>query len=165
MIKYAKPNKIVKWLGYWPPYFFSGISVKEINPEFTRITAQLKQHFFNTNYVGSHFGGSLYSMCDPFFMFILLQHLSKDHIVWDQSAQIEFIRPGKGTVTAIFEISLQQIENLKEQALQSYKLTPSFETCILDSQGNVVAKVKKGLYIRRKDAKQRFANFESKILE
>ncbi len=156
MMNYLTPKKLVKWLGLWPPYFFSGISVKEINPEFTRITSQLKQHFYSTNYVGTHFGGSLYSMCDPFYMFILLEHLSKDHIVWDQSAQIEFVRPGNGTVTATFEIPINEIEKIREQALNNFKVTPTFETTVVDSKGQVVAKIKKGLYVRRKDAKQRF---------
>ena len=95
-------------------------------------------------------------MCDPFYMFILLEHLSREHIVWDQSATIEFIRPSHDTVTATFEISMAEIENLKLQALSQFKVLPVFETTITDSQGQVIAKVKKGLYVRRKDAKQRF---------
>ena len=71
----------------------------------------MKLRFWNTNYVGSHFGGSLYSMTDPFYMFILLEHLKKDHIIWDKSADIEFLRPAKGEVKAIFEINESDLED------------------------------------------------------
>lgn len=110
----------------------------------------------NTNYVGTHFGGSLYSMCDPFFMFILLHHLGEDHIVWDQSAKIEFINPGKTKVFATFKIEQYQIDELKNQALSNFSVKPVFHTEVVDESGEVIAKVEKQLYIRRKDAKTRF---------
>lgn len=156
MIKLFSPQTVVKALSYWPPYFFSGVSVKSINPEFTRIEVCLKQRFWNTNYVGTHFGGTLYSMCDPFYMFILLDKLKKDHIIWDKAAEIEFVRPGKGTVTAIFEISEETIKRIEEESLQQFKSNYLFKTLIMDSKGQVVAKVQKVIYVRRKDAKTRF---------
>lgn len=55
--------------------------------------------------MGTHFGGSLYAMCDPFYMWILMENLGKDFIVWDKAATIRFKKPGTGTVNAEFEIS------------------------------------------------------------
>ncbi len=40
------------------------------------------------------------SMCDPFFMLMLMTRLGPGYVVWDKSASIEFVRPGRGTVTA-----------------------------------------------------------------
>lgn len=95
-------------------------------------------------------------MCDPFYMFILLEKLKKDHIIWDKAAEIEFVRPGKGTVTAIFEISEETIKRIEEESLQQFKSNYLFKTLIMDSKGQVVAKVQKVIYVRRKDAKTRF---------
>ena len=145
----------MKLIGYWPPYFFSGISVEKVNDDFTSITTKMKQRWFNTNYVGTHFGGSLYSMCDPFYMFILLHHLGKDHIVWDKTSYIDFVKPGKNLVRSTFSVSLDEIEQLRKKALEEFSFNAEFETVINDESGEVVAKVKKQLYIRRKDAKKR----------
>ena len=151
VVKHLNPTKVVKHLSYWPPYFFSGIKIAEINNEFTKIKVVMKQWPWNTNYVGSHFGGSLYSMCDPFFMFILLEHMKKDHIIWDKSAEIKFIRPAVGEVQAEFEITLDQIKQIQKEALDSYSLSPLLKTKVIDSRGETIALVNKTLYVRKKD--------------
>src|SRR3954468_16500365 len=107
-------KKNLRRINFYPPYLGSGISVKSANDDFTKITVQMKMHWYNRNFVGTHFGGSLYSMCDPFYMFILLENLGKDYIVWDRSASIDFKKPGLKTVTAIFEIPKERIGEIKK---------------------------------------------------
>ncbi|MCB1177708.1 MAG: DUF4442 domain-containing protein, partial [Leptospiraceae bacterium] len=77
----------------------------------------------NTNYVGAHFGGSLYAMCDPFFMFLLMNNLGKNYIVWDKSACIDFLKPGKGTVKAIFHIPQSEIDYIIDYLKDKKKTT------------------------------------------
>lgn len=147
---------ILRAMKYWPPYLGAGIKVSYIADDFSEIQVQMKLTPLNKNYVGVHFGGSLYSMCDPFFMFLLLHHLKKDHIVWDQAAEIKFVKPGTGTVTASFKMPLDRVEEIRAQALTEFSVRPIFECEITDEQGDVVAQMKKHLYVRRKDAKERF---------
>ena len=139
----------MKLLSFWPPYFFSGINIKEVNDEFTKITVQMKQRPWNTNYVGSHFGGSLYSMCDPFYMFILLHHL-KGHIVWDKGASFRFRKPGIGTMNVIFEIPMSSIDQVKKDAAQNYSISPIFKTVVTDQKGENVLELEKTLYVKKK---------------
>lgn len=150
------PKTTIQLISYYPPYLLSGISVVDYDEDLTRITSQLKSSFWNRNYVGTHFGGSLYAMCDPFYMFILLKHLGKDHIIWDRAAEISFEKAITGPVRATFSISPEELSNLREQALQNFKVEPLFNTAVVDEKGEVVARVMKKLYIRRKDAKERF---------
>lgn len=156
MIKFISLNRVTKWISWWPPYMGTGIKVKKPQNNFTLIEVELKQRFYNTNYVGSHFGGSLYSMCDPFYMFILLEHLGKDHLIWDKSAHIEYIKPGKGKLRVKFEIKEEQLESLRKKALEEFKILATFTSDILNDKNEVIAKITKELYIRRKDAKTRF---------
>ena len=100
MISLISPKRLMKLLSFWPPYLFAGISIVEVNDDFTKIVVQMKQRPWNTNYVGSHFGGSLYSMCDPFYMFILLHHLP-GHTVWDKGASFKFKKPGIGVMRPV----------------------------------------------------------------
>lgn len=156
LIKFIEPRNILKLIRFWPPYFGAGIYVKSVNREFTEVETRMKLRFFNTNYVGTHFGGSLYSMCDPFIMFILLHHLKEEHIVWDKKASIEYLRPAKGEVRAVFKVSLEEIETLKKDCLSSFSVEPKYQIEVLDSENQIVALVSKTLYVRRKDAKRLF---------
>lgn len=141
-------------MSFWPPYFGAGVRIKKMAPDFTSIDVEMKLRFWNQNYVGTHFGGSLYAMTDPFLMLILMENLGREYIVWDKAATIRFKKPGKGTVRAHFEIPKDQIATLKTQVDQAGKIEPVFQVQVLDEAGGVVAEVEKLLYIRKKDAKR-----------
>ena len=96
---------ILKLINLYPPYLGAGISVRALNQEETSLEVSMKLRSWNQNYVGTHFGGSLYSMCDPWFMLVLIKELGAEYLVWDKAASIRFVRPGKGRVRAVFEIS------------------------------------------------------------
>jgi len=141
-----------KFINYYPPYFFSGIKIREVDEEITRIVVDLKLRWYNRNMVGTHFGGSLYSMCDPHYMFIVMMNLGGDYIVWDKSAKIKFIKPGKGKVTAVFEIPMVDILAIKEEINQVIKKTYWYKTEVKDEKGDVVALVEKEIYVRKKES-------------
>ena len=92
-------------------------------------------------------------MCDPWYMFILLEHLGTDCVVWDKGAEIDFVSPGKGTMTAVFEIDQHTIDQLREQVQDNQKHFPVFHTTVTDERGQVVATLKKTLYVRKKRPK------------
>jgi acyl-coenzyme A thioesterase PaaI-like protein len=142
--------KILKLMWLWPPFFGAGIKLKHIADDYRTIEVEMKLRFWNQNYVGTQFGGSMYAMCDPFFMLILIQNLGKDYIVWDKSATIRFKKPGKGTLKAKFHITQKEIEHIKHQADTSKKVEPHFTVDITDTHGNVIAEVDKLLYVKRK---------------
>lgn len=143
-------KKNIWFINLYPPYLGSGISIKSVNDEFTKISVQLKMRWYNRNAVGTHFGGSLYSMCDPFYMFILMEHLGKDYIVWDKAATIHFRKPGLKTVSATFEISNEEIASIKEQVDKNGKGDFTFTTTINGEDGALVAEVEKVVYVRNK---------------
>ncbi|MCB1175482.1 MAG: YiiD C-terminal domain-containing protein [Leptospiraceae bacterium] len=103
----------------------------------------------NTNYVGAHFGGSLYSMCDPWFMALLIKHLGPDYMVWDKGAKIDFVQPGQGTVKAVFHIPAVELDEIREQLQKSKKLIRHYTVTVQGESGETVATVDKELYIRR----------------
>lgn len=137
-------------ISLYPPYLGTGISVTELSADYTRMTVRMKSRFYNRNYVGTHFGGSLYAMTDPFYMLMLLKILGKNYLVWDRSAQIDFIKPGRGTVTAEFHVDAATIETIKDNTADGSKFLPHLTVEIRDQQGDLVANVIKTLYVRRK---------------
>ena len=141
---------LLRLFSIYPPYLGAGVRVKA-SPDFHTFEVRMKLRFWNRNYVGTHFGGSLYTMCDPFFMLILFSALGRDYIVWDKEATIRFRRPGRGTVHATFHIPPERVAEIKAAADSQRKVEPVFKVDVLDDQGEVVAEVEKLLYVRRKE--------------
>ena len=141
-------------MNLWPPFLGAGIRVVHVSPHLNRIDVEMKLRKWNQNYVGTQFGGSLYAMCDPFYMLILMERLGREYIVWDKAATIRFKKPGRGKVKAIFEIDEKTVDDIRLQANQSYKVEPVFTAKVCDESGEVIAEVEKVLYIRRKDRKR-----------
>lgn len=155
------PRTVLRFISYWPPYLVSGIRVVELADDLSSVTVSLKTRPWNKNYFGTHFGGSLYSMCDPFFVFLLAQQLGKDHIIWDKSAEIEFVKAVSEPVFATFAVDSATVDEIRQTALTQFSVEPRLATEIATAGGDVVARLKKTLYVRRKDAKERFARAAS----
>ncbi len=132
---------------FFGPYTGASIFPKIIDR--WNITVRMPLVPSNTNYVGTQFGGSIYSMTDPFYMFILMDNLGEDYMVWDKSAKIEFLRPGTTELTVHFHISPEEIENIRREVSEKKKITRKYHCEILDAEKNAVAKVCKELYIRK----------------
>jgi acyl-coenzyme A thioesterase PaaI-like protein len=144
-------RKPLRFINLYPPFLGAGIRVKHIAEDIRTIEVEMPLKFWNRNYVGTHFGGSLYSMCDPFFMLILTSNLGPDYIVWDKAATIRFRKPGKGLMKARFHIPFEKIEEIRTQADTQIKVEPQFQTVVTDAEGTIIAEVDKLLYVRKKD--------------
>lgn len=149
-MKNPKFDKIIKKVNWYPPYLGMGIKVKSYADDFTRFEVQLRATWFNRNLFGTHFGGCLYSMCDPFYVFIVTMNLGRNYIVWDKSAAIDFLKPAKGTITGVFEVSKERLEEIRREVDELGKNTYHFEADLVDEAGVAIARVRKEVYVRTK---------------
>lgn len=149
-VKNSKFGKLIKKINLYPPYLGMGVRVRSYRDDFTRFEVELRSRWYNRNLFGTHFGGSLYSMCDPFFVFIVTMNLGRGYVVWDKSASIEFLKPAKGTILGIFEIDKGRLEEIRREVDELGKNTYHFETDLTDEAGLVVARVNKEVYVRSK---------------
>lgn len=139
-------------LSVWPPFLGAGIRVRRIGVERDGFEVEMKLHWYNRNFVGTHYGGSLYSMADPFFMLILMTKLGSGYTVWDKAATIRFRKPGRGRVRARFEIADHEVERIRALADSQEKVEPLFTAEITDDTGDVVAEVEKLLHVKKRRA-------------
>lgn len=146
-------RRLIKLVNWYPPYLGMGVRVRSHREDFTRFEVELRARWYNRNLFGTHFGGALYSMSDPFFVFIVAANLGDDYIVWDKAACIEFLKPAKGTITGIFEISIERLEEIRDEVKELGRNTYPFENELLNEDGVAVARVKKEVYVRWKDSK------------
>ena len=140
-------------LNLWPPFLFTGIHVSHLDAEYRSARVELRMRPWNRNYVGTHFGGSLFAMTDPFWMLLVMHRIGSGYIVWDKAATIEFEKPGRGVVSAEFRLDDAVLDELRAAAAGGDKVLRWFETPVRDASGDTVALVRKQLYLRRKRPK------------
>ena len=144
------PN-VLRWgMNLWPPYLGAGIRVRRIAPDYGEVVVEMKLGLSNRNYFGTHFGGSLYSMTDPFYALMLTNRLGPKYLVWDHSGSIEYLTPGRGLARAHFVLDEARVEAIRAEAAGGEKTLPGFEVMVKDRAGHSIARVQKTVYVRLK---------------
>lgn len=144
------PRLFRRILNLYPPYIGAGVKVEYISDDWKELHVSMTLRWYNKNAVGTHFGGSLYSMIDPHLMLLLLQLLGKDYLVWDRSAHIEFVKASKKKVTAIIKISNEDLDKIRRNTDKGDKYFARFFIEIKDEDGDLIAKAEKVIYVRKK---------------
>ena len=145
-----KASLFRRGINLWPPFLFAGIHVTAISADYRYVRVELRQRPWNVNYVRTHFGGSLFAMTDPFWMLCLLQNMGSRYFVWDKAGSIEFLKPGRGVVWTEFRLDDATLEEVKAATSNGDKYLHWFENEVLDASGEVVARVRKQVYVRLK---------------
>jgi hypothetical protein len=146
-----RPDHLRRWVNLWPPFLGAGIRVKHIAPDMKSVDVEMKLRWWNANYVGTHFGGSLFAITDAFYMLMLMANLGRDYIVWDKAAKIRYRKPGRSTVRAEFRLTDAQLDDIRDKLKTLPKYEPVFPVEVKDEQGVVIAEVERLIYVRRKD--------------
>jgi hypothetical protein len=144
-----KQRLMLRFVNIWPPFAAAGIHVRW-STDMKSADVEMKLHPWNRNFVGTHYGGSLYSMTDPFYMLMLISNLGREYVVWDKAAHIRFRKPGRGKVRAEFRLTDAQLDDIREQLKTLPKYEPTFVVEVKDESGDVVAEVQKVLHVRKK---------------
>ena len=147
------PTLLRYGMNFWGPFRGAGIKVEQISQNYRHVRVRLKLGLLNRNSSGVHFGGSLFAMTDPFYMIMFSQNLGKGYVVWDYAAKIEFVKPGRGTVVADFEITQAQVDEFIAAAASGEKVLRDFVVEVKDAAGDVVTRITKTIYVRKKRAK------------
>ncbi|MFW7380849.1 MAG: DUF4442 domain-containing protein [Oligoflexus sp.] len=144
------PTALRLGMNLWPPFLGAGIRVESIQEDYRCVQVALLQRFYNRNYVGTHFGGSMFAMLDPFFMLMVMKNLGEQYYVWDRHGEIDFVAPGRGKIYANLVIKQEQLDEIIAAVAHGEKYEPEFATEIVDKSGELVARYCKKLYVRLK---------------
>ncbi len=149
------------FLNIWPPFIGAGIRVRRIAPDFRDVVVEMPLRLRNRNYFGTHFGGSLFAMTDPFFVLMVWNNLPPDYLVWDKAASIEFLAPGRGRVRAVLRVEQTDIDAILQMTAAGHKHLHLFRVDVVDAEGLVVARVDKIVYVRKKREERAADNVEA----
>jgi acyl-coenzyme A thioesterase PaaI-like protein len=146
------PRMLRRAMNLWPPFVGAGIKVTQISADYRDVEVRLALGLLNRNYVGTQFGGSLFAMTDPFFMLMLLHNLGPEYVVWDKAGKIDYLKPGRGSVKARFHLDEADVVKARRATTRGRRYLPRFAVDVVDRDGDVIARVEKTLYVRRKRA-------------
>ena len=138
-----------KAINYYGPYLGAGVKLEKLSKDYRHAKVTMPLTFYNKNYMGTQFGGSLYSMVDPWYMLMLIKNLGKGYIIWDKGATIQFKKPGKGKVHAEFNLTQEIIDDIKANVEVNTKMDKVFKVEIRDEAGTLICEVDKVVYIRK----------------
>lgn len=144
------PGALRTGMNLWPPYMGAGVVVEHIDPQWRSVRVRLRRSPLTANYVGTQFGGSLFSMADPWFMLLVMRRLGSGYVVWDKAGEIDFVSPGRTAVRATFAVSDEEIDAFRSAAEGGEKVLRWLSAELLGADGAVVAVVRKQIYVRRK---------------
>ncbi len=146
-----RPRWLRHYINVWPPFLFSGIRCEQLGDDWRTARVRLKLRWYNKNYVGTQFGGSLFAMTDPWWMILVMRSLGSDYIVWDKAGEIDFVAPGRGDVVASFVVQESLLDALRAATADGSKHLHWCECEVRDARsGELVARVRKQLYVRLK---------------
>jgi acyl-coenzyme A thioesterase PaaI-like protein len=138
----------------WPPFLFNSIRILSLSADWAEARVVLRLRPWNRNYVGTQFGGNLFAMTDPFWMLMAMHRLGSDYMVWDKAAAIDFVAPGREDVYAHFQLDEAVVDEMRVAAASGGKVLRWFETEVKTASGEVIARVRKQLYVRLKPGKR-----------
>jgi acyl-coenzyme A thioesterase PaaI-like protein len=139
-----------KAINFYGPFIGAGVKLEDMTKDYRYAKVTMPLRFYNKNYMGTQFGGSLYSMVDPWYMLMLIKNLGRDYIVWDKGATIQFKKPGKGKVHAEFNLTQEVIDEIKSTVEVTTKMDYVFKVEVKDEHGKLICEIDKVVYIRKK---------------
>ena len=147
---FSKQTRL-KLLSFYPPFLGAGIRVSRVSEDLQTIEVRMKLRWWNRNVVGTHFGGSLYAMCDPFLHAYSTGKNGERIYDMGQGRFDSLQNPSRTTVRAQFQISSHQIQDIRSEVDRLGRKDYTFSTRVFREQGEVIAEVEKLVYVRRRD--------------
>jgi len=148
------PKSLKRLLNLYPPYLGAGVKITHISEDWRELHVGMSLRWYNRNAVNTHFGGSLYSMIDPHLMLLLMQILGREYLVWDKAADIEFIKASKKKVRTVIKITDKNLEDITLMTKAGEKYFPEFMLDVIDEDNELVARVKKTIYVKKKKSRE-----------
>jgi len=137
-------------MNVFPAIFGTGVKILFIEDKWHEVQLRLGVNFWSRNYVGTIFGGSMFSATDPFYMIMLYRILGTEYVVWDKSATIRFKRPGTEKIYARLLLTPDFIEKVKNEVLEKGEMSYELKVNWVNKNEKVIAEIDRTLYVATK---------------
>jgi len=117
----------------------SNVRVTYVSKDFSKLSVRLPLTWKTCNIHGAIMGGNLYAAVDPFYVGLFQKRLGKGYVAWDKESNIKFKKPGKKTLYTTFEVSDNDIIEIKRRFETRDKVEQSYNIDLVDTNGTVYA--------------------------
>lgn len=138
-------------LNWYPMYWCTQGQVLFIKHNWQHAVIRLRLSFWTKNYVGTIFGGSMFSALDPFHMVLLIKCLGNDYIVWDKAGSIQFKKPGRGILKAEVTYDDHELEIIRQETNKNGRYEFLKSTNWVDEEGQIVSTFQKTIFVSTKE--------------
>lgn len=135
---------------FWPCYFGTGGRITFISSDFRHVRVVLDLKIRTRNYFGTIFGGSMYGCIDPIYAVMLMKVLGPGFEAWDKAATIRFKRPGRTRLTAEFDLSDEELREIRLRLETQKFVERVYGVTLKDADGKVHAEIDKTIFITKK---------------
>ena len=162
--RFVSYHVLFKYGFNWSPmYRRSTGRIHSVSRDLSLITIKIPLSWKNKNYVGTIFGGSMFSAVDPIPMVQLINLLDDNYVVWDKSATIKFKRPAKETIYGEFRFSQEELNSIKSRIMSENEIEIVKSTALTNKdRTKEFCVVDKTLYIADKDFYKKKRKLKSK---
>jgi acyl-coenzyme A thioesterase PaaI-like protein len=149
-------SRLMRWrLNWFPAYRATGARIAYIAADWREVRVRLPLTRRTRNYVGTIYGGAMYSAADPLYMVMLIELLGPRYVVWDKAATIRFLRPGRTTLYASCSVTGEELDALRSEVDAEGRAEREYTIELKDAAGEVHAVVEKLLSIRKRKQRRR----------
>jgi acyl-coenzyme A thioesterase PaaI-like protein len=142
-------SRLTRWgFNWFPAYRGTGAWLTFVAADWSEVRLRLPLDWTTRNYVGTIFGGSMSGAVDPVYMVMLIHRLGPGYVVWDKSAAIDFLRPGRATLFATFRIDDAELAAIRAAVAADGRIEREYAVELADASGEVHARCRKRLSIR-----------------
>jgi acyl-coenzyme A thioesterase PaaI-like protein len=144
-------SRVTRWgFNWWPCYRGTGGRITYVASDWREVRVRVPLSFGTRNYVGTIFGGSMYGALDPIPMIMLIQLLGPEYSVWDKSASVRFLRPGRETLYATVRIDDAELAAIHDAIDGTGRAERTYTIDLRNGAGEPHARVEKVISIRRR---------------
>ncbi|XDD50755.1 PaaI family thioesterase [Leptospira sp. WS92.C1] len=139
-----------------PVYWRCGGRVVNYSKDFLNMKVKLPFKHKTRGWMGTHFGGSLYAFVDPIPLLLLKYNLGENYILWDTNGAIQYLKATSQDVFAEIKILPETLNQIQEECHRKKKTLLNLNIDIQEKNGDLVAKVGKTIYVRRKLERKKY---------
>lgn len=144
-------SRLRRWgFNLFPAFRGTGAWLTYLADDFREVRLRIPLSWRTRNYVGTIYGGSMYSAVDPIYMIMLMRILGSRYEVWDKAASIRFLEPARETLYARFRLPVEETEAIRSALEEVSSTDRRYEVELRSEEGVVHARVEKLVHVRRR---------------
>ncbi|WP_395670142.1 DUF4442 domain-containing protein [Rhodoferax sp.] len=133
-----------------PVFRATGAWITHISADLRLVKLKLPLTLKTKNPMGTMCGGNMYSAVHGIYLVMLLKNLGPNYLCLDRLSTIKFLKPGRGTLFAQFELTRDEIDAVKALVAEHGRIDRQYRIELKDANGVLCGEVTCTVHVRLK---------------